>query len=115
GLRPLIAVAVVALTVGTFSAAWAASPSSSSIGPSDTSASWTGKSFLAGSTPGPSACPPSVDPNDVLCDHFTLTSDASSDYWTTHTGSMTVSISWASGSNNFDLYVYASGGPLAAS
>jgi len=100
GLRPLVSVAVVALTVGTFSAAWAASPSSSSIGPDKTSASWSGKSFLAGSTPGPSACPPSVDPNDVLCDHFNLTADVASDYWSTHTGSMRVSISWGGSSNN---------------
>jgi hypothetical protein len=90
---------------------WAASPSSGSVGPNDASAGWTGQSYVAGATASPSACGAG---GDALCDHFSLSVAATSEYWDTHTGSVRISIAWGSSSNNFDLYVY-DGGSLAGS
>jgi hypothetical protein len=45
-----------------------------------------------------------------------LTVAVSPSYWSTHSGGISVSIQWASSSDNFDLYLYdASGSQLAAS
>src|SRR5947208_858446 len=94
----------------------AASPSGASIGPARPSASWDGKVFLVGATQSPSLCPLPQDSNNVLCDHFMLTVAVSPSYWSTHSGGISVSIQWASSSDNFDLYLYdASGSQVAAS
>src|SRR5207248_112167 len=108
--RGLVGVAAAAIVVWLASPAVSASPGSLTIGPSNTSGSWSGKSFVLGTTASPSLCPASADPLNTLCDHLALSSSASSSYWSTHSGSATVSISWASSSDNFDLYVYSSGG-----
>jgi hypothetical protein len=92
-----------------------ASPHSVIVGPSDTSSGWSGKNYLLGRTASPSLCPASTDPLDTLCDHVTLNVDVSSGYWDTHSGSATVSISWGSSSDNFDLYLYNPSGHLVAS
>src|SRR5437867_2166877 len=105
----LVAALALAMAVGAGGAALAASPGAGSVGPSNASLSWSGKSFLAGATPSPAACPEQADPNDVLCDHFDLTAAVGSGFWDTHSGGVTVSISWGSSSDNFDLYVYKSG------
>src|SRR3989441_5266591 len=51
-------------------------------------------------------CPPSIDMMNLLCDHFFLTINLPTDFWTSHTGTVTITINWASGSNDFDLYIY---------
>jgi len=97
-------------------AALAASPSGASIGPGSRSARWDGKVFLLGATQSPSLCPLPQDSNNILCDHFKLTVAVSPSYWSTHSGGVSVSIHWASSSDNFDLYLYdASGSQVAAS
>ena len=113
--RGLSSVAVAALLAGSLAGAmafvipaFAASPSSSSIGPSKSSTGWSGKYFALGSTPGPGACPPSIDQN-VLCDHFNLSVGVDHSYWNSHTGGATMSISWGSSDDNVDLYVYSGG------
>src|SRR5438067_4336403 len=108
-------VAAAALVVGVASAGNAASPSSGSVGPSSTSLSWSGQTFAAAATPSPSACPASADPSNSLCDHVKLTVSADPSYWNTHSGGVSVSISWQGSSNNFDLYVYDSSGTQVAS
>jgi hypothetical protein len=54
----------------------------------------------------PSTCPPNLDPLNLLCDHFFLNINLASDFWTTHTGTVTITINWPSNSNDFDLYIY---------
>jgi Bacterial pre-peptidase C-terminal domain len=104
----------VAIVVGVASAGNAASPSSGTVGPSSTSVNWNGQTFAAAATPSPSACPASADSSNTLCDHFKLTVSVDASYWKTHTGGVSVSISWQGSSNNFDLYVYDSGGSQVA-
>jgi hypothetical protein len=103
GLAGLTAALVI---LATAAPAWAASPSSGSVGPGDASTAWTGQSYVAGATASPAAC---WAGGDTLCDHFSLSVPASSSYWDTHTGSVRISIAWGSSSNNFDLYVYSGG------
>ena len=101
--RVLATAVVVALMLGLATAGYAASPSSGSIGPSDPSDGWAGKVFALGSTPLPGLC------NHDTCDYYDLTVAVSSGYWNDHTGSASVSISWGSATDNFDLYVYKAG------
>src|SRR5438128_453134 len=109
------------LTVGVWSlgmagGALAASPSQATIGPGNRSAGWSGKVFILGATQSPSLCPLPQDGDNILCDHFHLTVGVDPSYWSTHSGGISVSIHWASSSDNFDLYLYdSSGGQVAAS
>ena len=112
--RLALASAVAGVILAFTAPSFAASPSSAKVGPSSPSAGWTGKSFTAAATPGPDACPPNVDANNVLCDHFFMTVAVDGGYWKTHSGSVTVAISWGSSSNNFDLYLYSSSGKQLA-
>src|SRR5205807_1145389 len=104
------ALAAAAMVVGFATTGNAAAPASGTIGPSVASLSWTGNNFAVGTTPGPSACT-----SDALCDHYSLNVGVGKTYWGTHTGSVSVSISWGDSSNNFDLYVYNSSGSLVGS
>src|SRR5436190_1281932 len=105
------ALAAGAIVVAFAATGNAASPSSGSVGPSSHSTSWTGQSYAAGTTPGPAAC----TPTDTLCDHYSLSVNADASYWKTHKGSVSISIGWGDGSNNFDLYVYSGGSQVGAS
>src|SRR5438876_313393 len=67
------------------------------------------------STPVPEACPPGADPANVRCDHFFLTIDVPPTFWTQNTGGVAIRITWPSSDNDFDLYVYNSGGTQVAS
>jgi hypothetical protein len=101
--RVLVTAAVAAVILGTAGVGQAASPPSGSIGPSDPSDGWAGKHFALGSVPLPGLC------NRETCDYFDLTVSVPSGYWDSHTGHASISISWASSSDNFDLYVYKGG------
>ena len=107
---------VIALLVGltTWGTALAASPSGATIGPSHPSTGWSGKVFALGATASPALCPLPADAGNVLCDHFKLSVDVSSAYWSSHSGAVSVTIRWASGSNDFDLYLYSSSGSQLA-
>src|SRR5207302_1585562 len=114
--RQLLAgIAAAALVVGFASTGNAASPASGSVGPSSPSLSWNGRSYTVGATQNPSACPPAADSSDSLCDHFNLTVNADAAYWKTHTGSVSVSISWAAAGNDFNLYLYSGGNQVGSS
>jgi hypothetical protein len=93
----------------------AANPASISVSPTNTSSSWTGASFLAGATASPTACPPSLDPANALCDHVSLDVGVAPAYWDAHTGQVRIGISWADAADNFDLYVYSGSGTQVAS
>jgi hypothetical protein len=104
----LTAVAVV-VTLGTAGVGYAASPRSGSIGLSDSSDGWVGKHFDLGSVPLPRLC------NRHTCDSFALKVAVPAGFWDSHTGLATISISWPSSSDNFDLYVYKGGKLLKSS
>jgi len=82
-----------------------ASPGSGTISSTSPSITWSGGPYT-GANADPSMCPPSVDTLNLLCDHFSLTLNIASDFWTSHTGTVTFTITWPSGSNDFDLYIY---------
>ncbi len=84
----------------------AATPSSGTLSDTSQSVTWTGATYTAAANADPSMCPPNIDQFNLLCDHFLLTIDLASDFWTTHTGTVTITINWPSGSNDFDLYIY---------
>ena len=84
----------------------AATPSSGTLTSTSQSVTWTGASYVAAANADPSTCPPSADPLNLLCDHFFLNINLASNFWTTHTGTVTIIITWPSGSNDFDLYIY---------
>src|SRR5712664_2229264 len=83
-----------------------ASPSSDTVSTNTPTVTWQGASYPAGTNVDPSTCPPSADPGNHLCDHFILNINLLPDFWTTHTGTVTTTIKWASGSNNFYLYIF---------
>ena len=84
----------------------AATPSGGTISTLSPSLTWQGQFFAAGVNGDPTQCPPNLDPNNLQCDHFLLNIDLAPDFWLTHTGSANITITWADGSNDFDLYVY---------
>jgi len=84
----------------------AATPSSGTISDTSQSVTWTGATYAAAANADPSTCPPNLDPLNLQCDHFFLNINLASDFWTTHTGTVTITINWPSGSNDFDLYIY---------
>jgi hypothetical protein len=93
----------------------AANPASISVSPTNASSSWTGASFLAGATASPTACPPSLDPANALCDHVSLDVGVAPAYWDAHTGQVRIGISWADAADNFDLFVYNGSGTQVGS
>jgi hypothetical protein len=85
----------------------AASPSTGILSETNPSVTWNGAFYTAGVNADPSTCP-SIDPTDAFCDHFFFTISLASGFWTTHTGTVTITINWPSSpsSNDFDLYIY---------
>src|ERR671914_973822 len=106
----LVAVVTAALLVGATGPAGAATPSSGSVGPANPSVGWSGKSFVLGVTPTPTPCMAGA-----TCDVFGLSVGAGGAYWGSHDGAMTVSIGWASASDDFDLYLYRAGSVVDSS
>jgi len=107
-------VAAIAFGALRGSSAEAAVPPAGTIGPAPGSVTWQGMFYLAQATPVPEACAP-VDPTFATCDHFSLTVDVPSTYWSSNTGGADISISWGSPDNDFDLYVYDNSGTLVGS
>ncbi len=84
----------------------AATPSTGTISQTLPSITWQGQFFAFGTSAAPQQCPPNLDPLNLQCDHFFLTLDVPSDFWLTHSGTVTITIQWLDGSNDFDLFVY---------
>src|SRR6266566_1149466 len=111
----LCTLAAIVLLVSVISIpARAASPSSGAVSQSSPSLTWNSP-FYVMSTPVPEACPAAADPANVRCDHFFLTIDVPATFWTQNTGGVAIRITWLSSDNDFDLYVYNSGGTQVAS
>src|SRR3989475_9382789 len=87
-------------------AARAATPPTATITDTQPSTSWQGQFYAFGANADPAQCPPAIDTMNLLCDHFYLNINLSPTFWLTHTGSVTITIQWASSSNDFDLYIY---------
>ena len=83
-----------------------ASPSSDTVSTTTPTVTWQGASYPAGANVDPSTCPPSADMGNHFCDHFILNINLPPDFWTFHTGTVTITINWASGLNDFDLYIF---------
>jgi len=84
----------------------AATPSGGTITDTQPSTSWQGQFYAFGANADPAQCPPAIDTMNLLCDHFYLNINLPPTFWLTHTGSVTITIQWASSSNDFDLYIY---------
>lgn len=106
------AVTVLAsLTLTSF--AGASTPSGSTLGPSPTgetsSVTWTGGPFT-GAVLTPEACTAST------CDTHSVDLTIPQDYWDSHSGRVSIDITWTSSSDDYDLYVDdASGRQIASS
>src|SRR5207249_6008886 len=86
----------------------AAPPSSRTITDASTSTSWTGQFYAPSSVALPDQCPPSLDPLNLICDHFFLTLNlpGGATFWQTHVGSVVITVQWGTSDNDFDLYIY---------
>ncbi len=95
----------------------AADPDSGTVRPADRTSMWQGQNYPAAATADPAACPPKEeDPEDALCDHYTLSVPVAPSYWDTRSGGAEVTITWGESADDFDLYVYdADNGELVAS
>ncbi len=117
--RRLIAVGAAA-TLGltalqALPSAQAANPDSGVVKPADRTVTWNGQNYPAGATVDPELCPPkSADPEDLLCDHFTLKVSVTKSYWADRDGGAEVNIEWADPDDDFDMYIYK-GDDLVAS
>src|SRR5438093_1833211 len=87
-------------------AARAATPPSAMITDTQPSTSWQGQFYTLAFTADPAQCPGSVDTLNLVCDHSYLNINLPSTFWQTHTGSVAITIQWASSDNDFDLYIY---------
>ncbi|OLE74211.1 hypothetical protein AUG19_09495 [archaeon 13_1_20CM_2_54_9] len=84
----------------------AATPSGNMITDAQPSTSWQGQFYTLAFTADPAQCPGSLDTLNLVCDHFYLNINLPNTFWQTHTGSVAITIQWASNDNDFDLYIY---------
>ncbi|MGH3134091.1 MAG: PPC domain-containing protein, partial [Gaiellaceae bacterium] len=111
-VHQLLPILAGALLLGIAASGLAATPSSGTIDPTTTSASWQGQHYTAGANVA-NACPSSAsDPANLVCDHFKLTVGVNSAYWNDKVGGALITITWASADNDFDLFVFDSQGNL---
>ncbi|MBW3665198.1 MAG: glycoside hydrolase [Actinobacteria bacterium] len=117
--RAFGALILVILTIGPPGRAVTAGPAdpgAGTIGPDNPEVTWDGQHFAAMRTFfGPDLCSPERDPDNVLCDHFTLTVDVEPSYWEAHEGGARVSVEWEQPSNRFHLHVFRDGEVVASS
>jgi hypothetical protein len=112
--RALLALVSTAALTTIALGAHAASPGTGHVGPATASTSWTtatqyGSVFGIAGIEGV-ACPPaSQDPQNAVCDHYTLTVDVAPSYWKSHHGGVQVLVP-----DSFYGYAYTPEGRLAA-
>lgn len=112
----LFALLLTSLTIPSY----AATPSAGTLSQTLTSLQWQGQFYALASVPAQvpqltAVCPPAADPLNLICDHFFLTLDLPSDFWTQNSGQVDIRIEWASEDNDFDLYIFDSAGGLVTS
>src|SRR4051812_12039758 len=102
--RPLVVVAVLALTLAAMVSSNAATPGSGSVGPGAPTTSWSGPVQTA-VTNGPADA--DCQAANAYCDDYTLTVTVPAGFYSTHSGGVTISLSTQVPANDFDLYVYS--------
>jgi subtilisin family serine protease len=105
----LVLAATAAAAPGT-----AAEPDNGTVTPRSDFA-WQGKTYDAAATTA-APCPSAAeDPDDLVCDHVTVTADVAADHWDKRDGGLVVSIDSPVASADFDLFVYDASGALLGS
>ncbi|AUG75439.1 glycoside hydrolase [Kitasatospora sp. MMS16-BH015] len=105
------AVLTVTALAGPALPAQAATPASGVLDLTHTDLTWQSPVFAKGTLGGPDTCPQ----GSAACDRFDLTVDVPAGYWADNPeGGVPISIQWADGSNDFDLYVYGADGKEVA-
>jgi hypothetical protein len=108
-ITAVLGVAVIATTLG----AQAATPAEGHLGPTQLTLTYA-TAMQVGSPTGVFsrnvACPPgSIDPLNVVCDHYTLTVDVARSYWESHHGGVSVLVP-----KDFYGYAYTPDNSIAA-
>jgi len=119
-LAVLAGAALLAATVVQISqvtqVASAAEPGMGTVKPSAPTAKWNGENYAAAATVDPAACPPKEeDPEDAVCDHYTLKVPVKKKFWDNRDGGAEVTITWPEADDDFDLYIYKGGDMVASS
>jgi choice-of-anchor B domain-containing protein len=117
GFAVLLAVVIaagglLAMTAG------AADPNQGTVSLDQTRTGWNGKEYATGASSVPESRSAQVVcsvPSDDLCDHFDLNADIDASHWESNSGGVEVVISWASETDDFDLYVYDAQGNTVGS
>ncbi len=113
--RVLPAGVALALVGGLVTVAQAANPANGTVTPT-ASTSWNGKTYTASALPDDTLCPSkTADPQNAVCDHYTLTVNVPTSYWTGRTGGAEVTVSWPDSSDDWDLFAYKNGEMVASS
>lgn len=116
---PLIIALFVVAPVGTL--ALAADPDNGRVGPGTAPVTWDGKHYRVAATvtntANPAAaCPPrQADPSNTVCDYFTVDVAVPEGFYDANSGGASISITWESADDDFDLYVFDADGNLAGS
>lgn len=102
------------ITVGAVTSAPAATPPSSTLsapepGRITSTSSWSGGPITAANALVPSLC------TEVTCDTRLLTVDLPAGYWDTHDGAITIDLTWAQATDDFDLWIFDADGVLVSS
>jgi choice-of-anchor B domain-containing protein len=108
----LLVLLALTLTVGVILAmtATAANPDAGMVNATDAPMTgWDGPTYAVGQTKDPLACN-APDPDNLLCDRFTLDVNIPESHWDDSTGGVEVKIGWEDEADDFDLYVYNAAG-----
>src|SRR3954471_13554164 len=98
----------------------AATPSSGTVNDTTRSVAWSGPAKTASTKTSPvTLTQTDIDASCSLpgafCDDYALNAGFTADYWKTHAGGVTVSVTWSLSTDDFDLYVFDPGGNIVAS
>src|SRR5438105_13507662 len=83
----------------------AATPSGGTITDTQPSTSWQGHFYPLAFTADPAQCPGTIDTADLGCAHLYRNINIPSTFWQTHTGSVAITIQWASSDDDSDRYI----------
>src|SRR3979411_13992 len=110
--RFVVAVSITVLALVSVPALRAATPPSGTLGGGTTKLTYTGTT----STVNPAAFDPSTCQTAGYCDVFTLTVNVSNAFRTAHPNfRVNIQFGWTGNTNEFDMYDYFAGGPVATS
>lgn len=110
---------LLAPTIGalllTATPAVAADPDSGTVSAKGGEVTWQGATYDAAATTM-APCPAAADdPDDAVCDHFTITADVREGHWDKRDGGLVISIGSDVASADFDLFVHDASGAVVGS